>query len=150
MKKKKRMTEEHCDICFDIHTFQKQAVSKALFQKRTTDEIECPPDAKGLGRATWTFLHTMAAYYPIEPSRERQKDMWDFLSAFSKVYPCGHCAEHMRAEMEVDPPQVQSRDALSLWMCSFHNKVNEILGKPLFDCSRVLERWRSGFGDCNK
>ena len=147
------MTEEHCDICFDINMFQKNAVASAIFQKAEKTEkpaMECPPNATALGRATWTFLHSMAAYYPTEPSREKQKDMNDFLTAFSKVYPCGHCAEHMRAEMEIVPPQVHSRDALSLWLCTFHNKVNEMLGKPIFDCSRVLDRWRFGFGNCKK
>lgn len=28
----------------------------------------CPPDTPEIGRATWTFLHTMAAYYPEQPS----------------------------------------------------------------------------------
>ena len=146
------MTEEHCDICFDINTFQKQAVAKAVFQKSTSSEsqLECPPNSSALGRATWTFLHTMAAYYPTQPTEEKQKDMKEFLYAFSKVYPCGHCAEHMQAEMEIEPPQVQSRDSLSLWLCTFHNKVNEMLGKPIFDCSRVLDRWRFGFGNCKK
>ncbi len=26
-------------------------------------------------------------------------------------------------------------------------QVNEMLGKPLFDCNRVMERWRDGPAD---
>ena len=65
-----------------------------------------------------------------------------FIDQFAQVYPCRHCAEHLQAEMEEDPPQVQSRDSLSQWWCGMHNKVNEQLGKPQFDCSKVLQRWR--------
>ena len=68
--------------------------------------------------------------------------MRDFMTHFASVYPCRHCAEHLQAEMEEDPPQVQSRQALSQWWCRMHNKVNEQLDKPQFDCSKVLERWR--------
>lgn len=28
-----------------------------------------------------------------------------------------------------------------------HTQVNQMLGKPLFDCSRALERWRDGPAD---
>jgi hypothetical protein len=27
----------------------------------------CPPDRSGLGSATWTFLHSVAAYFPATP-----------------------------------------------------------------------------------
>jgi FAD-linked sulfhydryl oxidase len=27
----------------------------------------CPPDRTGLGSATWTFLHSVAAYFPAKP-----------------------------------------------------------------------------------
>jgi len=27
----------------------------------------CPPDRSGLGSATWTFLHSVAAYFPAKP-----------------------------------------------------------------------------------
>ena len=27
----------------------------------------CPPDRSGLGSATWTFLHSVAAYFPARP-----------------------------------------------------------------------------------
>ena len=46
--------------------------------------------------------------------------------------------------MTESPPRVTSRAALSDWLCVQHNEVNAKLGKPLFDCARVLERWRTG------
>ncbi|KAK9768130.1 Flavin-linked sulfhydryl oxidase of the mitochondrial IMS [Basidiobolus ranarum] len=106
--------------------------------------IECPPDKVELGRSTWTFLHTMAAYYPDKPSKEQQGDMNTFLDTFSKFYPCNWCANHLQGEMKSAPPKVDSRDALSLWLCQLHNGVNKLLKKPEFDCSKVDERWRNG------
>ncbi|KAF9289156.1 hypothetical protein BGZ68_009939 [Mortierella alpina] len=110
-------------------------------------EAECPPDKEILGRATWTFLHTMAAYYPEKPSAMEQTTMKSLLSSFSQFYPCGPCAEHLREEMKVDPPKVESRKELAWWMCGMHNKVNEILGKEAFDCNKVDERWKDGPAD---
>ncbi|KAF8932988.1 ERV/ALR sulfhydryl oxidase domain-containing protein [Dissophora ornata] len=110
-------------------------------------EAECPPDKEILGRATWTFLHTMTAYYPDKPSAMEQSTMKSLLSSFSQFYPCGHCAEHLRQEMKVDPPKVESRKELSWWMCGMHNKVNEMLGKDIFDCEKLDERWKDGPAD---
>ncbi|PNG99984.1 CCR4-NOT transcription complex subunit 1, partial [Tetrabaena socialis] len=79
---------------------------------------ECPPDTWELGRATWTFLHSVGAHYPERPSGR----------------------EHVSA----NPPRVATAAELNLWLCGVHNEVNELLGKPLFDCSRIAERWREG------
>jgi len=103
--------------------------------------MPCPPDSKQLGRATWTFLHTMAAYYPDEPSKTQQTEMSTFLDGFSKFYPCHYCADHLQGEMKTRPPVVQSRTILSRWFCDIHNEVNQRLGKSMFDCNKVGERW---------
>lgn len=49
------------------------------------------------------------------------------------------------------PIQTQSQSQLSQWLCRIHNKVNVKLGKPVFDCSKVNERWRDGWldGSCD-
>jgi hypothetical protein len=41
-------------------------------------------DKEELGRSTWDFLHTMAAYYPDKPSCKQQRTMKKFLSSFSE------------------------------------------------------------------
>ncbi|KAJ2489078.1 Flavin-linked sulfhydryl oxidase of the mitochondrial IMS [Coemansia sp. RSA 2050] len=113
----------------------------------TLAEDACPPDSQVLGRATWTFLHTMAAYYPEKANQKQQSMMTSLLSSFSHFYPCGRCASHLRQEMARSPPAVDTRQNLSLWLCQTHNKVNVMLGKDEFDCAKVDERWRDGPSD---
>ena len=56
----------------------------------------CPVDRDELGQATWTFLHTMAAYYPDTPTHKEQDEMKQLIYSFSKFYPCNDCAYYMR------------------------------------------------------
>ncbi|KAI8058190.1 ERV/ALR sulfhydryl oxidase domain-containing protein [Syncephalis plumigaleata] len=57
------------------------------------------------------------------------------------LYPCGDCADHLREEIRRHPPDVASRITLSEWLCQTHNEVNRRLGKPIFDCKRVIQIW---------
>ena len=57
------------------------------------------------------------------------------------------CAEDMRADMKDNPPATSSGKDFALWLCGLHNRVNEKLDKPVFDCQRVYERWRDGWKD---
>ena len=49
--------------------------------------------------------------------------------------------------MNANPPLTRDRSVFSQWMCSMHNEVNVRLGKPVFDCSKVDERWLHGWKD---
>ncbi|CAM1302948.1 GFER (predicted) [Pycnogonum litorale] len=108
---------------------------------------DCPADIQQLGRCSWTLLHTVAAYYPDEPSVRQQNDMSKFVQLFSKFYPCDHCAQDLRESVKKKPPDTKSRYDLSQWMCQLHNEVNRKLGKPQFDCKLVDERWLEGWKD---
>ncbi|CAG9821824.1 unnamed protein product [Phaedon cochleariae] len=112
---------------------------------------DCPLDKDELGNKSWGLLHTIAAKYPEKPSKQQQCDMKDFFKHISNFYPCDYCAKDLRDELRIDPPKVESQDALSQWLCKLHNKVNVKTGKEVFDCSKVNERWRDGWldGSCD-
>jgi mitochondrial FAD-linked sulfhydryl oxidase len=112
-------------------------------------DARCPPDVEQLGRSTWTFLHTTAAYYPERPTPLQRANMLSLLHALPVLYPCSHCATHLGEEMKSKPPDVSGRVGLSRWLCEAHNEVNGRLGKPQFDCSikSTDERWKDGPSD---
>jgi len=164
---------ENCRVCVDIKQWKEKArksafkqqtrkdaaaheavvpagtalISTAMIPREVSDTDPCPVDSEKLGRATWTFLHTMAAYFPERPSQQDRQEITTFFDALSKFYPCNVCAEHLREELKTNRPEASSGWSLSLWLCQLHNKVNERLGKPAFNCSKVLERWRDGPND---
>jgi len=112
--------------------------------KRRTD---CPPDVEVLGRSTWTLLHSIAATYPVTPTPREQADVVSFMGLFSKLYPCWVCAEDFQRYIAKQRVRAGSRDEFGNWLCEAHNEVNRKLGKPVFDCSRWEERWRTGWKD---
>jgi hypothetical protein len=72
-----------------------------------TQEVQdqCPLDKNELGRATWNLLHTIAAYYPDEPTPEQQSAAIAFVESLAKLYPCPHCAEDFREDIKKNPPR---------------------------------------------
>lgn len=109
----------------------------------------CPPDTAALGRATWMFLHTTAAYYPLTASKTQQTQMRSLLTSLPGLYPCTWCADDFGKDIVANPPDVTGRAGLSKWLCERHNEVNRKLGKTEFGCGEknLAERWKDGPAD---
>ncbi|TYJ40592.1 hypothetical protein E1A91_A04G151500v1 [Gossypium mustelinum] len=107
-----------------------------------------PVTKEELGRATWTFLHTLAAQYPENPTRQQKKDVKELMSILSRMYPCQECADHFKEVLRANPVMAGSHDEFSQWLCHVHNIVNRSLGKLIFPCERVDARW--GKLDCEQ
>jgi FAD-linked sulfhydryl oxidase len=78
-------------------------------------EMPCPADIIELGHSTWAFLHSMAAYYPDQPTPAQQQLMRQLIEGVGEFYPCPSCAAHMRHQLQSRPPDVSSPAALSRW-----------------------------------
>ncbi|GAU36701.1 hypothetical protein TSUD_16130, partial [Trifolium subterraneum] len=100
-----------------------------------------PVTKEELGRSTWTFLHTLAAQYPDNPTRQQKKDVKELVHILSRMYPCMECADHFKEVLRSNPVQVGSHAEFSQWLCHVHNVVNRSIGKPVFPCERVDARW---------
>lgn len=107
-----------------------------------------PASKEVLGRATWTFLHTLAAQFPEKPTRQQQRDAKELMAILSRLYPCKECADHFKEVLKANPVQAGSGVELAQWMCMVHNIVNRSLGKSMFPCQRVDARW--GAMDCDE
>ncbi|KAK6634252.1 hypothetical protein RUM44_004863 [Polyplax serrata] len=151
-------TDKPCRACSDFKTWTKfrkkeentsveQGITSNDNNSENNNQTNCPLTRDELGRRTWGFLHTMAAYYPENPTDEQRNDVHQFFKLFSQFYPCRECAEDLQRQIERFPPKTESQNELSQWLCRVHNRINLRLGKPMFDCAMVNERWKDGWKD---
>ncbi|KAL7566108.1 hypothetical protein ACA910_003882 [Epithemia clementina (nom. ined.)] len=151
---------DDCDrpACDDVASKMQQMMmasqkADSVASNSSSKEIQCPPKSGELGRASWTLLHSMAAWYPNKPSEKDRDLMKHFFSALAQFYPCSWCASDFQQHLKQEPVRTESRTALCQWLCMQHNHVNEKLGKPLFPCDMesLDERWRKSSSKvCNQ
>ncbi|KAL1192578.1 FAD-linked sulfhydryl oxidase ERV1 [Cardamine amara subsp. amara] len=98
--------------------------SSSLQKLPIKDKSTGPVTKEELGKATWTFLHTLAAQYPEKPTRQQKKDVKELMAILSRMYPCRQCADHFKDILRSNPPQAGSQEEFSQWLCHVHNTVN--------------------------
>uniref|UniRef100_A0A914RRW4 Sulfhydryl oxidase n=1 Tax=Parascaris equorum TaxID=6256 RepID=A0A914RRW4_PAREQ len=142
-----KSSEKPCRACMSVEELMRRARELASKVKAKTDtsngasssndkkqekmveegkpmRADCPLDTEQLGKSTWNFLHTMAAYYPEKPSEEDKNNARIMMHLLGK-----------------------NREEFSIWMCEMHNRVSRKLGKAEFDCSLWKQRWLDGWKD---
>ena len=65
----------------------------------------CPLDREELGRSTWNLLHTIAAYYPDQPTAAEQESVRQLFVILAQFYPCEVCAQDFRDSVAANPPR---------------------------------------------
>jgi FAD-linked sulfhydryl oxidase len=62
------------------------------------------------------------------------------------LFPCQTCRGHFKKMLQDFPVKNANREELVLYLCGLHNKVNERLSKPIFDCNKAFEFWGGNCG----
>ena len=91
-------------------------------------------DRELLGRSTWNLLHSIASVSQ-KNSLYRKLLVIGFMVDLSLLYPCQKCAPHFQKYLKNNPPLMENNNSFAMWLCRFHNSVNQRLGKPIFDCT---------------
>uniref|UniRef100_A0A7S0PN19 Sulfhydryl oxidase n=1 Tax=Ostreococcus mediterraneus TaxID=1486918 RepID=A0A7S0PN19_9CHLO len=143
-------TDGACARKSEMFTAMRDALH-AVDGARAASSPPCPLDIDSLGTSSWGLFHTLAAYYPDAPSATHKIQARRFFDALGDLYPCSTCRADLRADIDRNPPRVESREALSRWVCERHNEVNAKLGKPRVSCAidALDKRWRKGPGYCD-
>lgn len=94
------------------------------------------------GNHAWSIMHHRVSLYPSSPTDKEKERMKAFLYECMKGVAelCSDCKSHIREYLSKNPikPALESKDKLSLYLCNFHNSVNQRQGKEVKDCKNIL------------
>jgi len=85
------------------------------------------------GPSGWTFGHSIAFGYPIEPTDKHKADYRIFFESLMNVLPCSFCRDSyhkfiMEGNTKFTDDKLQNRETLTKWFYDIHNAVNNKLG----------------------
>lgn len=111
---------------------KKIGLSTGILQNETKEE---------LGRRKWKEYENHIEALPDSASpKESKKALKEIQDNISKSYPCESCKIHAIENLEEFPlndKSVSSKEDAKVRLCSFHNIVNEQLGKEIVTCMPV-------------
>lgn len=91
-------------------------------------------DPQEWGPHLWYYLHTCAANYPKNPSREQRRGMKNWLQNLKWTIPCKMCSDHYGSYIFKNQNRLdeicQNRENLFAFFVDIHNKVNRRNNKP--------------------
>ena len=122
-------------------------------------------DEKGRGMITkiwgppaWVFLHSIAAGYPLDITKDPEKKECTrkFFECLGDTLPCKYCRESYKEFIKKHPINdrvLSGRIELSRWLYTIHNEVNYKLGVKLCDIptfEEVYNKYNKLAAACSK
>ena len=93
----------------------------------------------------WHVLHTISFNYPVNPTRDQQRQYYRFVQSLGKVLPCVHCRNNFHKNLQdchFGKRCFKDRKRFSRFIFRLHNQVNRMLGKSTEQhFERVRERY---------
>ena len=92
------------------------------------DDSDRPPNAVVLGRATWTVLHTTAAYLPDTLTEDEKDGFFNIVRSIVVLYPGN--AQSIVSEIYNDGTvqkeleAIETKEDAMLWAWKLHNAVS--------------------------
>lgn len=74
-------------------------------------------------------LKKIACEFPNDPTPQQQKAAKNLVESLFQLLPCKHCRAHACYYLQIHPLTAHSRNAFLDWLVTFHNRLNQRLGK---------------------
>ena len=94
------------------------------------------------GSHLWFFLHTTTFNYPINPTEDDKKNMYNFFMSLKPVLPCMYCRKNYDRNLKEYPIRLNSRKDLICWLIDIHNEVNGKEGKRQYSYEEVINIYK--------
>ena len=93
------------------------------------------------GPKYWYVLHMMAFNYPLTPNKVTKKKYYETIMNWPLFLPHPQMGNKFSKLLDKYPvtPYLDSRQSFIKWTHFIHNRVNEILDKPLYDYAQFIE-----------
>lgn len=97
------------------------------------------------GPPFWHFLHMIAMKYPENPNNTMKKKYYDFINNIPIFIPNEKMSNNFANLITEYPvsPYLDNNISLSKWMHFIHNKINELLNKPLLSYEEFINNFKS-------
>jgi len=102
-------------------------------------------DPNRWGPHLWFYLHTISFNFPDNPTHLEKTQYLDFYNSLGNTIPCEKCRNHYSSNLQVNPPRLESKDALIKWTVDLHNLVNKSLGKREWSYDEAVDTYRKFF-----
>ena len=110
--------------------FHTRVTSTSLVDQCSCSDVCKEENKELLGQGTWRLLHSIVDN--VERTEYNEDLFKHLVHSLKHLYPCLKCRRHLQKL------SLQSIEMTPLWVCNFHNSVNERLGKKIYNCSSYL------------
>ena len=97
------------------------------------------------GPKLWEFLHCTSLNYPINPTIQDKKNMYNFLISLKSILPCKYCRDNYDKNLNEIPIRLSNRKEFVCWMIDMHNEVNTMCGKKHYMYEEILKMYEDRY-----
>jgi len=84
------------------------------------------------GPSLWHYLHIISFNYPVRPTELQKRKYRELVMNLKFTLPCKYCRDNLKNNLRDHPlttRALKNRQNFSSWMFTFHEHINNMLGK---------------------
>ena len=90
------------------------------------------------GNTVWFLFHTLACKIKHDKFSNNKNVLMEIVTLTCNVLPCPDCSQHATNSLKlVNVDTIKTKEDFILFLFNFHNHVNKLLDKPVFNFNNI-------------